>query len=135
MIPLLNVKVRLWVVMAILVAFFTFSIILSSKSNKIARENEQRLHELEMQYISLKQDYYKALILVDRMKDSISIADNKIKDSEAERKRLLRDLYEKNTLLGSIVTISNISADSADKYYTGTVIPDLRKRFGGYIKD
>lgn len=135
MIPLLNVKVRLWVVMAILVAFSTFSIILSSKSNKIARENEQRLHELEMQYISLKQDYYKALILVDRMKDSISIADNKIKDSEAERKRLLRDLYEKNTLLGSIVTISNISADSADKYYTGTVIPDLRKRFGGYIKD
>lgn len=135
MIPLLNVKVRLWVVMAILVAFSTFSIILSSKSNKIARENEQRLHELEMQYISLKQDYYKALILVDRMKDSISIADNKIKDSEAERRRLLRDLYEKNTLLGSIVTISNISADSADKYYTGTVIPDLRKRFGGYIKD
>lgn len=135
MIPLLNVKVRLWVVMAILVAFSTFSIILSSKSNKIARENEQRLHELEMQYISLKQDYYKALILVDRMKDSISIADNRIKDSEAERKRLLRDLYEKNTLLGSIVTISNISADSADKYYTGTVIPDLRKRFGGYIKD
>lgn len=135
MIPLLNVKVRLWVVMAILVAFSTFSIILSSKSNKIARENEQRLHELEMQYISLKQDYYKALILVDRMKDSISIADSKIKDSEAERRRLLRDLYEKNTLLGSIVTISNISADSADKYYTGTVIPDLRKRFGGYIKD
>lgn len=135
MIPLLNVKVRLWVVMAILVAFSTFSIVLSSKSNKIARENEQRLHELEMQYISLKQDYYKALILVDRMKDSISIADNKIKDSEAERRRLLRDLYEKNTLLGSIVTISNISADSADKYYTGTVIPDLRKRFGGYIKD
>lgn len=135
MIPFLNVKVRLWVVMAILVAFSTFSIVLSSKSNRIARENEQRLHELEMQYISLKQDYYKALILVDRMKDSISIADNKIKDSEAERRRLLRDLYEKNTLLGSIVTISNISADSADKYYTGTVIPDLRKRFGGYIKD
>ena len=135
MIPFLNVKVRLWVVMAILVAFSTFSIVLSSKSNKIVRENEQRLHELEMQYISLKQDYYKALILVDRMKDSINIADNKIKDSEAERRRLLRDLYEKNTLLGSIVTISNISADSADRYYTGTVIPDLRKRFGGYIKD
>ena len=103
-------------------------------NNRIDQEN-QRYKELQKEYDRLKSNI---MLLSLEMASSEAIMqenEKKLKIALDERDKYLKKLHEKDEIINNLVAINHVSPDSADRFYTNTVIPSLRARFGSYIQD